>query len=122
MNMYFVKQNIPVANLKIVNNYGEELSLSGDDACGTSKQYSRFCMAKFSDETRSAMLGEEVLAPSAEDFLKALAEHLGFQVTKKRDMNEEEDSYGEKHCLKCHKSLYKFHEKESGVCDQCGIY
>lgn len=71
--------------MKIVNDQGEELSLSGDNSCGGMPNLGRMSIAMFDKEDDFMM--PEVYAPSVKDFLELLAEHLGYDVRPK--YNEE---------------------------------
>lgn len=87
MSSFFVHKHISAgyANLKIFNNSDEELSVSFDDSAGAMLHRSRVSMARFSGPKMSDMIGEEKFHPTAEEFLKMLAAHLGFDVVPKKD-------------------------------------
>lgn len=65
------------ACLKIVNDANVELSLAFDDSCGSLPHLSRVSFMRFS--AREA-LGEERPLYSAEEFLRVLADHLGYDL------------------------------------------
>jgi hypothetical protein len=79
-HFFFVKSGRPNACLNVVNEKGDELSLAGDDSAGTMRHYGRLSLAKFSGNQQ---IGEEIFGPTAEEFLKALADHLGYTVAPK---------------------------------------
>ena len=84
--MHFIKTNIPVANLKMLNDKGEELSLSGDDSVGAMPHYSRLSLALF--DTQNNMIKEQ-FGVTEESFLKSLAEFLGYSISKNPDDGKE---------------------------------
>lgn len=83
--VFFYRTDISNLNcLKVFNQEGDELSLSGDDSCGAMKHLARCQMAIF-PEGGNTMRGDEVYHVSPEELLKNLAGHLGYTVTKKEN-------------------------------------
>ena len=82
--IYFAKTtNSGQACLKIINESGIELSLAGDDSCGTSEKLWRTSLARFKGPLTADMIEHEQFAITPEDFLKTLADHLGYNIVKK---------------------------------------
>ena len=84
-NVYFEKpirsQYGNAANLKIVNDDGEMLSIAGDDSCGAMPKLGRVTMLRYNQEYRA--LSAEMFAPTAVDILVELATHLGYRIEPK---------------------------------------
>jgi hypothetical protein len=106
-------------NLKVVNDKGQELSLTGDDSCGAMQHYARLSMALFTNEEREYMVGEEKFAPTPEDFLMALAAHLGYNVSPKDQQECETEEYQHERCVKCDGNLLDNAERKEGYCHLC---
>lgn len=71
------------ACLKVINQQGAELSVAFDNGHGGMHGgLTRARMAVFANETDSQPVSDEVFSPSPEEFLQALAEHLGYKVQK----------------------------------------
>jgi hypothetical protein len=70
--------------LKVENDQKMELSLAIDNSCGAMDVMSRISMAKF-DLKKSGIgrVNEEEYYITAERFLEALADHLGFKLVPK---------------------------------------
>lgn len=73
------------ACLKIVNDDGVELSVAFDDSCGCLPNLDRVSMVRFRGHGPQATssLEDEAFHVTAEDFLTKLADHLGYNLTKK---------------------------------------
>ena len=81
MKMFFAKtHNANSACLKIINDDGFELSLAGDNSCNTIRNMGRLSLATFIGPMAKDIVGEEKFGVNAEEFLKALANHLGYEV------------------------------------------
>lgn len=69
------------ANIHIVNDKWDVLSLAGDDSCGSFPKLTRLSMVVMNQN------GEEVVKETSwttpVEFLEALADHLGFTITTK---------------------------------------
>lgn len=81
-HFYILKNRRYEAILKLINDQGDELSVSLDDSCGALPHFSRARMATFpagSDQ----MQGEEVLGPTALEFIQTAAAHLGYYLVNK---------------------------------------
>lgn len=107
MSLYVYRPfTLNAANLKVVNEEGVELSVAFDDSAGKMHHLGRVSMARFKG---NKMLGEESPVYSDEDFLKALAEHLGYEVTKKTEAPACDHTYASRgaggvwKCIECHK-------------------
>lgn len=82
--VYFFRPDNTQHNvLKVYNEAGDELSLSGDDSCGAFKHLSRTSLAVFPGGGGN-MEGDEKHFVSPQDLLETLAKHLGYTLTKKQ--------------------------------------
>ena len=80
--VFFYRPNTVSHNcLKVYNAVGDELSLSGDDSCGALTHLSRTSLATFPGGGHIMKDEETFVTP--EQLLKRLAQHLGYEVTKK---------------------------------------
>lgn len=68
--------------LKIYNAEGDELSLAGDDSCGSSVHLVRTQLAIFKADNPHKIFQDEVFHVTPEEFLHNLAGHLGYKVVK----------------------------------------
>lgn len=69
------------ACLKVMNSRGEELSVSFDDSAGALHDLSRVSMARFNGPRyHRDMIGQEEPVYSPYELLKALADHLGYEL------------------------------------------
>lgn len=81
MSIYFCKTgNSTHACLKIINDKNEELSLAGDDSCGVMKNIGRLDAITFRANGLQDSHGSII---NSEDFIRVLADHLGFELKKK---------------------------------------
>lgn len=79
---YIHKDRRYEAVLKVINDQGDELSVSFDDSCGKLAHLSRARMATFPNGS-DQMRGEEVLGPTALEFIQTAAAHLGYYLVNK---------------------------------------
>lgn len=70
------------ACVKFYNEHGRVLSFAADDSAGAFPDLRRSYLACFESDA-GPMIGNEIHWATPEEFLRALAEHLGYQVTKK---------------------------------------
>ena len=70
--------------LKVMNEHGEELSYAFDDSAGAMPVFGRVSAVRFGGRNLETQLGEEKpIYGFPERFLEILADHLGYEVTKK---------------------------------------
>ncbi len=82
-HMYLVK-DMPRGNgcLKIINNANDELSVAFDDSAGAFNELSRSDMMLFPNSSTCMRDGTDLGYGDPENLLLALANHLGYTVTK----------------------------------------
>lgn len=87
MNTLYVHSHVKhmgqkgAACLKVFNEANEELSFAFDDSCGALQHLSRVSAMVY--DAKDQPKGDEQYVAGAEGFLLALANHLGYTVTKK---------------------------------------
>lgn len=70
--------------IKVENENGIELSIAADNSCGAMKDLGRISMARFDNNLSiSPRVGEEVFHVTAEEYLEALADILGYDLKKR---------------------------------------
>lgn len=81
MSLYINRpRSMNAACLKVVNDQGVELSFAFDDSAGAMHHLGRVSVATYVGDTP---VKADRPIYSDEDFLRALAAHLGFEVTRK---------------------------------------